>query len=75
MPDNPSPYKGDSLPAMGMSLIEMAIYCNRLSEQQGYPGFYTIKGDSIAFNPDGRGYRLPTKYEWVYAARDRRETP
>ena len=73
MPDNPSPFVGDSLPVMGITYAEAVLYCNRLSEKQGYTGFYTIKDDSITFNPNGRGYRLPTKYEWAYAARDRKE--
>ena len=73
MPDNPSSIKGDSLPVIGVLYAEAVIFCNRLSEKHGYTGFYIIKDDSIEFNPNGNGYRLPTKYEWAYAARDRKE--
>ena len=73
MPDNPSPIVGDSLPVSNISFAEAAIYCNRLSRKEGYEGFYIIHNDTIAFNPNGRGYRLPTNYEWAYAARDRHE--
>ena len=73
MPDNPSPVVGDSLPVSNISFAEAAIYCNRLSQKHGYEGFYIIHDDTITFNPNGRGYRLPTNYEWAYAARDRHE--
>jgi len=75
MPDNPSRFYGDSLPALGIAIAEAAIYCNKLSAKYGYDGFYTIKDDSIAINPHGSGFRLPTQYEWAYAARDRKDTP
>lgn len=73
MEDNPSPAYGDSLPVSGVTFAEAAIYCNRLSKAQGYEGFYTIQADTITFNPSGHGYRLPTRYEWAYASRDRRD--
>ena len=73
MPDNPSPIVGDSLPVSNITFAEAAIYCNRLSQKEGYEGFYIIHNDTITFNPNGRGYRLPTNYEWAYAARDRHD--
>ena len=63
----------NSLPVSGLTFAEAAIYCNRFSQAHGYEGFYIIHDDTIAFNPLGRGYRLPTQYEWAYAARDRRD--
>lgn len=71
MHENPSAQKNDSFPAMGMSFIDALKYCNKLSETNGYDGFYTINGDSVLFNIYGNGYRLPTKYEYAYASRDR----
>lgn len=75
MPDNPSRFYGDSLPILGIDIAEAAIYCNMLSAKYGYDGFYTIQDDSIAVNPRGNGFRLPTQYEWAYAARDRKDNP
>lgn len=73
MGDNPSSQKNDSFPAMGMNFIDALKYCNKLSKTNGYDGFYSIKADSVLFNIHGNGYRLPTKYEYAFAARDRRE--
>ena len=75
MPDNPSVQLGDSLPVTDISYAEAAVFCNKLSQQNGYDGFYIFHDDSIAFNPEGNGYRLPTNHEWAYAARDRNTKP
>ena len=73
MRENPSSQKNDSFPAMGMRFIDALKYCNELSKTNGYDGFYSINGDSVLFNIHGNGFRLPTKYEYAFAARDRKK--
>ena len=59
--------KNDSLPVIG-TITDIAEYCNRRSEMEGYDGFYTITDTHVIVNPNGNGYRLPTDVEWLYAA-------
>ena len=66
---NSSNYLGDSIPVSGVPFIEAVEYCNRLSELEGYEGFYNIEGKNVSFKPDGNGYRLPNEYEWAFASR------
>lgn len=73
MGENPSSQTNDSFPAMGMSFIDALKYCNKLSKSKGYDGFYSISGDSVLINIHGNGFRLPTKYEYAFAARDRKK--
>lgn len=64
------PYKqiiGDSIPVIA-SLKEIAEYCNKRSELEGYKGFYNFDGPYITINKDGNGYRIPTEVEWLFAA-------
>lgn len=60
--------KGDNIP-VAASYIDFVTYCNKKSQEDGYDGFYTIKGDLVSFNPDGNGYRLLFEMEWIYAAK------
>lgn len=69
MGNNPSSLKGDSLPVNNLSYKEAVIYCNIRSTNEGYSGFYDINGETVKINHEGNGYRLPTKYEWVFASR------
>ena len=59
--------RNDSLPVIG-TITNIAEYCNRRSEIEGYDGFYTITDTHVIVNPNGNGYRLPTEVEWLYAA-------
>lgn len=69
MGKNSSEHKGDSLPVSGMTYTDVINFCNALSHKHGYDGFYTIENGEISINHNGNGFRLPTLYEWVYAAR------
>lgn len=60
--------RNDSLPIRA-KYIDFAKYCNKLSVDEGYDGFYIINGNSVSINPNGNGYRLPTGLEWTFAAK------
>ncbi len=69
MNENPSFIKGDDLPVNAVQYIDAIKYCNARSEAEGYEGFYLIDNNTITIKPHSNGYRLPNRYEWVYAAR------
>ena len=59
MRENPSQFKGDSLPVDSVTREQAIEFCRRLSDFEGRAGRL----------PAGFAYRLPTEAEWEYAAR------
>lgn len=69
MNENPSFIQGDDLPVNAVQYIDAIKYCNARSKAEGYDGFYNIDNNIVTIKPHSNGYRLPNRYEWVYAAR------
>ena len=49
--------------------FDVVKFANRLSERRGLDAAYEIQGESVSWNRDANGYRLPTEAEWEYAAK------
>ncbi len=69
MGNNPAKIKGEDHPVEMVSWNECARFCNALSQQEGLTPAYRISEESITWNRDADGYRLPTEAEWEYACR------
>ena len=73
MGENPSRFKGDSLPVESVSWYDAVEFCNKLSKKAGLEPAYSINGRSVEWNRNASGFRLPTVDEWQYAAKGGQE--
>jgi|GEM_PF-3539227 len=68
-------YRGDEYPVVDMSYLLATRYCNWLSRKEGLQEAYDSDGNLLDKNGrytddvmEVEGYRLPTAWEWTYAA-------
>lgn len=71
---NESTIIGDNYPIEKVSWFEAIDYCNKLSLSKGLTPYYIWEADTVRYNKNSKGYRLPFEYEWIFATFNSAET-
>lgn len=66
---NPSGFTGADLPVETVSWLQAIQYCNVLSVADGLTSAYAVDGQSVTWNDEADGWRLPTEAEWEWLCR------
>lgn len=84
MGKNPSNFQGQNLPVESVSYYDAIVFCNLLSMEMDVEPVYSVDGITdpslwislesgdwygLKMSPVATGFRLPTKDEWLFAAR------